>query len=95
MQPVGSNQAWQKPLRPLLVSLEFLAKFGCQHSIFSLRAPLETNHHCDDSDQNCSMLCRLAIRAAKFRPEADFVSRAVGEKPTTAEFHRREKTRGH
>ncbi len=38
--------------------------------------------------------CRLAIRAARFGPEADFVSRAVGEKPTTKEFHRREKNEG-
>jgi hypothetical protein len=37
---------------------------------------------------------RLAIRAAKFGPEADFVSRAVGEKPTTKESQWQRKNEG-
>jgi hypothetical protein len=37
---------------------------------------------------------QLAIRAAKFGPEADFVSGAVGEKRTAKEFDRLEKNEG-
>jgi hypothetical protein len=37
--------------------------------------------------------CRLAIRAAKFGPEADFLSRAVGEDPTPLESQRQRKKR--
>ncbi len=36
----------------------------------------------------------IAIRAARFGPEADFVSRGVGEKPTTKGISMAEKKRG-
>lgn len=38
---------------------------------------------------------RLAIRAARFGPEAECLPWEVGEKPTAREFHSLKKTRGH